>query len=124
MCTTAPDRAVQQSRSHTFLVPQEGTSSPIRKFGLASETRQTIAPITLFKGTPQEFTIETAGEWVLRATADGNKGSVFYGPGKVTILIEAYEQLGLPDAELQLWGGPNSRQVARLAVQWLGQRAV
>src|SRR5581483_2024349 len=79
-----PERAVSQSRSHTFLVPQEGAPSPIRKFGLASETRQTIAPITLFKGTPQEFTLEFAGEWVLRATADGNKGTVFYGPGNVS----------------------------------------
>ncbi len=81
---TDPERAVSQSRSHTFLVPQDGAPSPIRKFGLASETRQTIAPVTLFKGTPAEFTIEFAGEWVLRATADGVKGSVFYGPGNVS----------------------------------------
>ena len=82
--TTDPERAVSQSRSHTFLVAQEGAPSPIRKFGLSSETRQTIAPVTLFKGTPAEFTIEFAGEWVLRATADGVKGSVFYGPGNVS----------------------------------------
>jgi hypothetical protein len=81
---TGPDRAVQQSRSHTFLVPQEGTSSPIRKFGLASETRQTIAPVTFFKGTPNQFTLEFAGEWVLSTTADGKTGKVFYGPGKVS----------------------------------------
>ena len=81
---TGPDRAVQQSRSHTFLVPQEGASSPIRKFGLASETRQTIAPVTFFKGQPQEFTLEFAGEWVLRTVADGKTGKVFYGPGTVS----------------------------------------
>jgi uncharacterized repeat protein (TIGR01451 family) len=81
---STPDRAVSQSRSHTFLVPQEGTSSPIRKFGLASETRQTIAPVTLFKGTPNEITLEFAGEWVLRTVADGKTGKVFYGPGNVT----------------------------------------
>jgi hypothetical protein len=81
---TDPERAVSQSRSHTFLVAQEGAPAPIRKFGLSSETRQTIAPVTLFKGTPAEFTIEFAGEWVLRATADGVKGSVFYGPGNVS----------------------------------------
>ena len=79
-----PDRSVSQSRSHTFLVPQEGTSSPIRKFGLASETRETIAPVTFFKGQPQQFTLEFAGEWVLRTTADGKTGKVFYGPGNVT----------------------------------------
>jgi hypothetical protein len=79
-----PDRSVSQSRSHTFLVPQAGASSPIRKFGLASETRETIAPITFFKGQPQQFTLEFAGEWVLRTTADGNTGNVFYGPGTVS----------------------------------------
>ena len=81
---TSPDRAVSQSRSHTFLVPQEGAPSPIRKFGLASETRQTIAPVTLFKGTPNEITLEFAGEWVLRTVADGKSGKVFYGPGNVS----------------------------------------
>jgi uncharacterized repeat protein (TIGR01451 family) len=81
---TTPDRAVSQSRSHTFLVPQEGAPSPIRKFGLASETRQTIAPVTLFAGTGNEITLEFAGEWVLRTVADGKVGKVFYGPGNVT----------------------------------------
>ncbi|HEV8624750.1 MAG TPA: hypothetical protein VG034_09865 [Acidimicrobiia bacterium] len=81
---TTPDRAVSQSRSHTYLVPQDGTPSPIRKFGLASETRQTIAPVTLFKGTANEITLEFAGEWVLRTVADGKTGKVFYGPGNVS----------------------------------------
>src|SRR5579884_313921 len=86
LSTTAatPDRSVSQSRSHTFLVPQAGASSPIRKFGLASETRETIAPITFFKGQANQFTLEFAGEWVLRTTSDGNTGTVFYGPGNVT----------------------------------------
>jgi len=81
---SSPDRAVSQSRSHTFLVPQEGASSPIRKFGLASETRQTIAPVTLFKGTGNEVTLEFAGEWVLKVVADGKSGKVTYGPGNVS----------------------------------------
>lgn len=81
----SPDRAVSQSKSHTFLVPQEGTPTPVRKFGLASETRQTIAPVTLFKGTPNEVTLEFAGEWVLRTVADGKAAvKLFYGPGNVT----------------------------------------
>ena len=85
--TTAegPDRSVSQSRSHTFLVGQDATPAPIRKFGLASETRMTIAPITFFKGvTGQEFTLEFAGEWVLRTVADGKTATVFYGPGDVS----------------------------------------
>jgi hypothetical protein len=81
---TSPDRAVSQSRSHTFLVPQEGTPSPIRKFGLASETRQTIAPVTLFEGTPNQVTLEFGGEWVLKVVADGKSGKVTYGPGTVS----------------------------------------
>jgi hypothetical protein len=81
----SPHRAVAQSRSHTFLVPQDGAPSPIRKFGLASETRMTIAPITLFKGVAgQEVTLEFAGEWVLRTIADGKTATVHYGPGDVS----------------------------------------
>ena len=82
-----PNRAASQSRSHTFLVPQEGgPPSALKKFGLASEVRMTIAPITLFKGvTGQELTLEFAGEWVLRTVADGNNAiKVFYGPGNVS----------------------------------------
>jgi uncharacterized repeat protein (TIGR01451 family) len=75
----SPDRAVSQSASRTFLVRgQPG------RFGLTSETRQTIAPVTLLKGTPNQFTIEAAGEWALRVTADGATGSFFYGPGSVS----------------------------------------
>jgi hypothetical protein len=81
----SPDRAVSQSRSRTYLVPQEGTPTPVRKFGLASETRQTIAPVTLFKGTANEITLEFAGEWVLRTVADGKTAvKVHYGPGNVS----------------------------------------
>ena len=71
-----PDRAASQSVSRTRLVKGQAG-----KFGLMSETRQTIAPVTLFKGTPNQFTIEALGEWVLRVTADGITGSVHYGPG-------------------------------------------
>jgi uncharacterized repeat protein (TIGR01451 family) len=75
--------AVSQTRSATRLVAQSGTDGPIQKLGLQSEVRQTIAPVTLFGGTDQQFTINLLGEWVLRATADGKEGSVFYGPGTV-----------------------------------------
>jgi uncharacterized repeat protein (TIGR01451 family) len=96
---TAPARAVDQSTSRTRLVPQAGTPvGPIAKFGLQSETRQTIAPVTLLEGTPNQFTIEIAGEWVLRATADGKSvGEVFYGPGTVepqTVVLRIIDQAG------------------------------
>jgi hypothetical protein len=73
-----PPRGVSQSVSRTRLVPQAGPSSA--RFGLLSETRQSIAPITVFDGTENEFTVEVAGEWVLRAVADGKKGSITFGP--------------------------------------------
>jgi uncharacterized repeat protein (TIGR01451 family) len=122
--TTAdtPDRSVSQSRSHTFLVAQEGAPSPIRKFGLASETRQTIAPVTFFKGvTGREFTLEFAGEWVLRTVADGKTGKVHYGPGNVSpstpilrILDEAGQLMtGLPINEIttQMLLGPDGLNI-------------
>ena len=83
-----PDRSVSQSTSREKLVP----SGKPNNFGLMSEVRQTIAPVTLLQGddndptTPlRTITIEVLGEWVLRVIANGSAGgaSVFYGPGTV-----------------------------------------
>src|SRR5438309_11994023 len=51
-----------------------------------SEVRQTIAPVTLFAGTPNETTIELLGEWVLQTVATGMPGGawIHYGPGTVS----------------------------------------
>jgi uncharacterized repeat protein (TIGR01451 family) len=78
LSTTAapPLREVSQSATTTRIVP----GSEPGRLALRSETRQTIAPVTFFKGTPGQFTIEVLGEWALRATADGVKSSVSYGP--------------------------------------------
>lgn len=84
-----PDRAVSNSVSRTKLVP---SGSP-NNFGLMSEVRQTIAPITILQADdndpatdPRAVTIEVLGEWVLRVVANGKDGgaSVHYGPGKVS----------------------------------------
>jgi uncharacterized repeat protein (TIGR01451 family) len=115
-----PDRSVSQSRSHTFLVPQDGAPNPIRMFGLASETRETIAPVTFFKGQPQQFTLEFAGEWVLRSTADGKTGKVFYGPGNVspsTPLLHILDKTGapmsgVPEITTQTLFGPNGLTIS------------
>jgi hypothetical protein len=83
-----PDRSVSQSTSREKLVP----TGKANNFGLMSEVRQTIAPVTLLQGDPSDptadlrtITIEVLGEWVLRVVANGTSGgaSVFYGPGKV-----------------------------------------
>jgi hypothetical protein len=71
------DRTVSQSKSFTYLAANgDGT------FGLVSETRQTLAPVTLFKGTLNELTIEVLGEFVFRAVATGKPGGarVDYAP--------------------------------------------
>src|SRR5581483_3596654 len=117
---STPDRSVSQSRSHTFLVPQANASTPIRKFGLASETRETIAPITFFKGQANQFTLEFAGEWVLRTTSDGNTGTVFYGPGNVTPetpLLRVLDKNGnlmsnIPEITTQTLFGPTGLNVS------------
>lgn len=72
-----PPRAVSHSLSRTRLVPLKGRPG---LFGAVAETRQTIAPITFgLPGTGDKFTIEVAGEWVMRATADGTSGTVSFG---------------------------------------------
>jgi hypothetical protein len=69
------------------------TGTP-NNFGLRSEVRETIAPITLLQarppggGTaPRLLTIELLGEWFLRATATGKAGGskVEYGTGDVNV---------------------------------------
>ncbi|HVE95271.1 MAG TPA: hypothetical protein VNB24_10135 [Acidimicrobiales bacterium] len=80
---TDPARAVSQSVSRNKLVPNADGS-----FGLLSEVRETIAPVTLFKGAANQLTIEVLGEWVLRAVATGSAGpaneKLFYGPADTT----------------------------------------
>ncbi|HVE91613.1 MAG TPA: hypothetical protein VNE62_04830 [Actinomycetota bacterium] len=82
------ERAVAQSVSRTKLVRQTNRSGAFigNNFGLMSEVRETIAPVTLFRGTPNQTTIEIAGEWVLRAVASGVPGGAYihYGPGTVS----------------------------------------
>lgn len=83
-----PARAVSQNTTRTSLVP---TGIP-NNFGLMSEVRQTIAPVTLLADdTPDVeearlLTIELLGEWVLRVTATGQAGgaTVHYGPGEAS----------------------------------------
>lgn len=77
-----PPRAVSQSMSRVAL-----SREPVSPghFGGIAETRLTVAPITF--GIPGEtrkdsilFTLELAGEFVLRAAADGQMGKLFFGP--------------------------------------------
>ncbi len=85
---TGPARAVSQSRSRTLMVVQKAKSGALlgHDFGVMSEVRETIAPVTLLKGTPSEFTIEFLGEWVLQAVSTGMPGGsyIHYGPGEVS----------------------------------------
>jgi uncharacterized repeat protein (TIGR01451 family) len=80
-----PTRSVSQTKSVTKLVPQtDAQGNKIGdNFGLMTETRMTIAPVSLLGGA---VTIELLGEWVLRAVATGipNQAYVHYGPGTVS----------------------------------------
>ncbi len=79
-----PDRAVSQTLSRNYLAPQvdKDGNTVGNANGLTSEVRETIAPVTFFKGTANEFTVEVLGEWVLQAHATGVPGTGFvhYGP--------------------------------------------
>ena len=81
-------RAVSQSLSRTTLVSQRSSDGRLlgNNFGIMSEVRQTIAPVTLFSGTPYQITFEFLGEWVLQAVATGMPGGAYihYGPGSVS----------------------------------------
>ena len=83
-----PQRAVSQSRSVTRIVPQTNAAGQKigDNFALMTETRMTIAPVTLLENTPTPITLEFLGEWVLRTVATGIAGQaqVHYGPGAVT----------------------------------------
>jgi hypothetical protein len=70
-----PPRGVSQSTARTRLVPNAAPGT----FGLMAEVRETVAPITVLEGD-QQLTIEVAGEWVLRAVADGAGGKLVFGP--------------------------------------------
>jgi hypothetical protein len=101
----SPDRAVAHTFSHEFLdVQQTKAGKPLGlKFGLSSQVRQTIAPITLFKGTPQQITIEVGGEWILEATAGGVPGSAFirHGVGEVGSQVPLLKILDADNAILE-----------------------
>jgi len=68
--TAGNPRAASQSRTVTYVVPNgDGT------FGVVSETRQTVAPITLLGTLPGTgLLVEIAGEFGLRVAATGKPG--------------------------------------------------
>jgi LPXTG-motif cell wall-anchored protein len=73
-----PDRGVTGLISLQQLYKGKGPG-----LGLQSVTAETLAPVTLFKGTPNEFTIEFDGPAFLSATADGTVGGAkldFHAP--------------------------------------------
>jgi LPXTG-motif cell wall-anchored protein len=85
---TDPARSVSQSRSVTQFISQRDKDGKLigSNFGVMSEVRQTFAPVTLFRGTDDELTIELLGEWVLQSVSMGIPGKSFvhYGPAKAT----------------------------------------
>ncbi|MCA1822788.1 MAG: DUF11 domain-containing protein [Frankia sp.] len=86
VATESQNGAVNQSLSTTTLVGATTSDrQPIasaRGLGLQSETRQIMAPVSLFENTANQITVEVLGEWVLRAVAGGVNGSAYmrYAP--------------------------------------------
>ncbi len=78
------ERAAVNAQSRMVLVPQVNREGRIigDGFGLMAEVRQTVAPVTLFKDTSDETTVELLGEWRLRVVAGGIRDSAFihFGP--------------------------------------------
>ena len=76
-----PQRNVTDSVSRTRLA-----ANPNGTFGLVSEARQVVAPVTLLRGTPAEIKVVVAGEWVLRAfsSGDASTADVHYGPASAS----------------------------------------
>ncbi|MBV9041687.1 MAG: hypothetical protein JOZ68_11825, partial [Acidimicrobiia bacterium] len=125
---TPTDRAVSQAQSFMHLVPNgDGT------FGLVSETHETVAPITLFKGTANEIRIELLGEWVLKATATGKIGgaSVTYAPAGnptpttplVRITTAASPNANVLTAQQLFGAGGLHIPASPLADIWIGEPA-
>ncbi|HEU5035137.1 MAG TPA: LPXTG cell wall anchor domain-containing protein [Mycobacteriales bacterium] len=80
-----PTAAVSDAKSFEVLAaPTDAKGNPIASDGngLLSETLETIAPVTLFQGTPNEVTIRVLGTWQLQVVAGGVPGSAYvqYGP--------------------------------------------
>lgn len=67
--TAGPARAATHVVSKQQLFAGSGDA-----FGLQSVVTNTLAPVTLFEGTPNEVTIEIDGPAYLSATADGTSG--------------------------------------------------
>jgi hypothetical protein len=83
---SAANRQLSSSKSFVHLVPNDGLGT----FAIVSESHQTIAPVTLFKGTPNQITIEVVGEAVLKATATGGSGTALdYTPPPLIRIINA-----------------------------------
>ena len=96
------EATTSQSRSLTYLAP-----NPDGTFALVSESRVTVAPLTLFEGSANEMTIELLGEWMLRAVATGKRDGarVDYGPadepGPATPVVRLVQAGGVSELTLQ-----------------------
>lgn len=106
--------AADFSRSITQLIPQvtKTGASAGSALGLLAETRQVIAPVTLFPGTANQLQITVAGQWVLQAVAGGVPGSAFvrYAP-------EGFTDPSTPVVTITLGTGASKTTIASVTLQ-------
>jgi LPXTG-motif cell wall-anchored protein/uncharacterized repeat protein (TIGR01451 family) len=106
--------AADFSRSITQLIPQvtkDGKPAGTA-LGLLAESRQVIAPVTLFPGTANQLQITVAGQWVLQAVAGGVAGSAFvrYAP-------EGFDDPSTPVITITLGTGATKTTIASVTLQ-------
>ncbi|MFP5225626.1 MAG: hypothetical protein ACLGH3_08785 [Actinomycetota bacterium] len=88
----APARGAVDSRSALQLYAGAGNG-----FGLMAASMVTVAPVTIFEGTANEFSVEVDGPVILRARADGTPGGAavtfqaptvsYFRNGERTVLV-------------------------------------
>lgn len=98
-------RLAEYEEADLLRVPSRLALRTFAERGVASERVVVVPPLV----SPEEFPPARFDQGCFRVCFAGRlvpvKGFHY--------LVEAYESLGLPDAELELWGGPTSRPVAR-----------
>lgn len=118
--SAGPDRDAVNSVSLQQLYDGAGEG-----FGLLAATMQTIAPVTLFEGSPNEVTIELLGAAVLRVMADGTPGGAkveFEAPA-VSVIQKGVRTVYAPNDTLDVIEIPtDSGGVLQLRIGQLDER--
>lgn len=115
-----PPRAL----THTISAEQLYASGDA--FGLQSAATTTLAPVTFFEGTPNEFTIEVDGPSSLAARANGRSGGaeLVYSVPLVSLIQGGVSRTVLPGAPITIRVPGTGDVLAKIEVGVLQSRTV